>query len=239
MLHRKDESRVKEVWYCVQEDKAIDRADLVKGYEYKKGKYIVVEDEELKKVAPATANAMEILQFVKAADVDPVIFEKSYYVAPEKAGEKPYALLKGAMADTGFYAIAKVAMHNREHIVIIRPHEDGLILHTMYFANELHRANKAPKSSVAKSSTKELDLAKQLIQGLAAPFRLEQFHDQYHLNVEKLIAQKRKGQPVTPAEQPETKPVIDIMDALRQSLENHSKTKQSGKKPVRRRSRAA
>ena len=171
MLHKKDESRLKEVWYCAEEDKPVDKSEIVKGFEYSKGKYVVVEDAELKSVAPATASSMEILQFVKADEVDPLYLEKSYYVAPEAAAAKPYALLQKAMVDSSFYALAKMAMHGREHIVIIRPGEDGLVLHTMYFENELHKANKGSKADAGKFSAKEMDLAKKLIDTLAAPFK--------------------------------------------------------------------
>ena len=171
MLHKKDDARIKEVWYCTEENKPVDRGDIVKGYEYSKGKYVVVEDAELKKVAPATATTMEILQFVHADEVDPIFFEKSYYVAPEAAGSKPYALLRKAMTETSFYAVAKIAMHAREHIVIIRPGEEGLVLHTMYFVDELHRGNKGAKTAEAKFSAKELEMAKRLIDTLASPFK--------------------------------------------------------------------
>lgn len=219
MLHKRDLSRIKEVWYCAEEDKKIDRDEIVKGYEYSKGKYVVVEDADLKKVAPPTATVMEILQFVKAAEVDPIYLEKSYYIAPEESGGKPYALLRKAMDDTGYYAVAKVAMHAREHIVIIRPADEGLTLHTMYFENELNSANKA-KGQNSKFSAKEVDLAKKLIDSLASPFKPEKYHDEYRKNVERLIAQKRKGREITPVEQPKEPNVVDILDALKKSLES-------------------
>src|SRR5215475_3204661 len=111
-LHKTDHSRVKQVLYCQAEDKPISRADIVKGYEYEKDKYVVIDDEEIKKVAPKTAKTMEILEFVKADEVDPIYLESSYYMAPEEAGEKPYALLFEAMRQSGFCALAKIAMHN-------------------------------------------------------------------------------------------------------------------------------
>src|SRR6516225_4506371 len=113
MLHKKDLSRVKEVWYCAEENKPIDRSDIVKGYETSKDKYVVVEDEELKKVAPPTATAMDIQQFVGNDEVDPVFFETSYYVAAEDKTAKPYALFVAALTAAKQHAIAKVAMHNR------------------------------------------------------------------------------------------------------------------------------
>src|SRR5690349_12405304 len=129
MLHKKDLSRIKEVLYCAEEDKPVDRSDIVKGYEFEKGEYITVEDEELKKIAPTTATTMEVLQFVAKDDVDPLLFESSYYVAPEEAVSKPYGLFMAALTETKHHAIAKVAMHNREHIVLIRPAGGGLVLH--------------------------------------------------------------------------------------------------------------
>ena len=121
MLHKKDLSRVKEVWYCAEENKPIDRSDIVKGYETSKNKYVVVEDDELKKIAPTTATTMDILQFVGNDEVDPIFFESSYYVAAEDSTAKPYVLFMAALSDTKQDAIAKIAMHKREHIVLIRP----------------------------------------------------------------------------------------------------------------------
>src|SRR5580704_17025555 len=139
MLHKKDLSRVKEVWFCAEEDKPIDRSDIVKGYEISKGKYVVVEDEELKKIAPPTATTMDILQFVDCDEVDPIYFEASYYVAGEDKTAKPYVLFLAALTATKQDAIAKIAMHNREHIVLIRPSkEGGLLLHTLYYPDELN-----------------------------------------------------------------------------------------------------
>src|SRR6202166_4156388 len=108
-LHKEDNSRVKQVIYCQTEDKPIPRTEIVKGYEYEKGKYVVVDDEEIRKVAPKTAKVMEILEFVKADEVDPVYLESSYYMGPDEGGEKPYALLFEALKETGFYAVAKIA----------------------------------------------------------------------------------------------------------------------------------
>src|SRR6476660_3686786 len=113
MLHKKDLSRVKEVWYCAEENKPIDRADIVKGYETSKNQYVVVEDEELKKIAPPTATTMDILQFVANDEVDPIFFESSYYVGAEDKTTKPYALFTAALTETKQDAIAKIAMHNR------------------------------------------------------------------------------------------------------------------------------
>lgn len=229
MLHKKDESRVKEVWFCAEENKRIERPDIVKGYEYAKGKYIIVTDEELKKVAPPTATTMEILQFVKSDEVDPIYFEKSYYVGPEEATSKPYGLFRKALVDSGFDAVAKVTMHGREHIVVIRAANDGIVLHTVYFADELNQKNRAGTHGGAKFSAKELEMAKQLINSLAGPFQPQQYSDEYRKNVERLIAQKRKGREVTAVDQPKPEKVLDIMDALKRSLENSRKMAKGAK----------
>lgn len=240
MLHQKDLSRVKEVWYCAAEDKPIGRDEIVKGYEYEKNHYVVIEHEDLEKVAPPTARSMEILQFVKMEEIDPIRFEKSYYVGPEESVSRPYSLLLEAMKETRYGALAKVAMHGREHIVILRPAEKGILLHTMYFTDELHKGNEIPVPKPAKFDKKELDLAKKLIDTLAGPFEPEQYHDEYKENVEKLIESKRKGKKVTAINQPKKAPVIDLMQALQQSLARTAgsgtksasvaKTKRTGRK---------
>jgi DNA end-binding protein Ku len=138
MLHKKDLSRVKEAWFCAKEEKQIDRDEIVKGYETDKGKYVVVESDELKQIAPATASAMEILQFVRKGEVDAIHYESSYYVGAGDDGAKPYSLFVAALEASKYEAIAKIAMHMREHIVLIRPFEGTLVLHTLYYADELH-----------------------------------------------------------------------------------------------------
>jgi DNA end-binding protein Ku len=241
MLHRKDLSRVKEVWYCAEENKPIERADIVKGYETSKGEYVVVEDEELKNIAPATASTMEIIQFAKDAEVDPIYFESSYYVAPGDDVTKPYALFSKALKESKYSAIAKVTMHGREHVVLIRSAEDQLILHTLFYSNELHAANKQTVPAKASTNTKELELAMQLVKQLAAPFKPNQFHDTYREDVEKLIEQKKKGQKITtsPAK-PRKAPVIDLMEALKKSLRSSAADAKTTKgKPQSRRRKAA
>lgn len=228
LLHKKDLSRVKEVMYCAAEDKPLDRSEIVKGYEYEKNQYVVVEPEGLEKIAPSTATTMEILQFVRIEEVDPIFFEKSYYVAPEESVSRPYSLLLEAMRETKYDALAKVAMHGREHIVILRPAEHGIVLHTMYFVDELHEANEVHVSTRSKFDKKEIDLAKRLIETLASPFKPEQYHDEYKKNVEELIEKKRKGQKITPIKQPRKAPVIDLMRALQQSLSRTASARKSG-----------
>jgi DNA end-binding protein Ku len=233
MLHRKDLSRIKEVFYCAEEDKPVERSEIVKGFESAKGEYVTVDDEELKKIAPPTATSMDILQTVAQGAVDPIFFETSYYVAPDEHAGKAYSLFHAALLATGQDAIAKLAMHNREHIVLIRPDKNGLVLHTLYYPNELHRANRV-EASAAKYTSKELELAKSLLAKLKAPFKPDQFKDAYRENVEHLIAAKRKGRPMAAVAQPRRAKVVDLMDALKRSLESP----RAGRKAAKR-SRAA
>jgi DNA end-binding protein Ku len=234
MLHKKDHSRIKEVFYCREEDKPLDREDIVKGYEVAKNEYVVIEDEELKKIAPPTARVMEILQFVKASQVDPLFFDKSYHVAPDATVTRPYALLLEAMTQTKYYGVAKVAMHNREHIVILRPSGNELVLHTMFFVNEIHQAESGELTRSAFKA-KELELATRLIETLADKFKPEQYEDEYQANIERLVEQKRKGEKVKAAPKPRKAPVIDLMQALQRSLSEESKAKSStGRSPTKR-----
>src|SRR5499425_208086 len=181
-LHKSDHSRVKQVLYCQAEDKPIQRSDIVKGYEYEKDKYVVVEDEEIKKVAPKTAKTMEVLEFVQSSEVDPIFFESSYYLAPDEAGEKPYALLFEALRKTGCVGVAKIAMHNREHIVILRPGPHGILLHTMYYRDEIRQVEEF-RTDRSLVKEKELDLAMTLVKSLEAEFEPEKYKDDYRENL--------------------------------------------------------
>ena len=217
-LHKSDNSRVKQVLYCQVEDKPITRADIVKGYEYEKDKYVVVDDEEIKKVAPKTAKTMEVLEFVQSADVDPIYFESSYYLAPDEAGEKPYALLFEALRKTGCVGVAKIAMHNREHIVILRPGPLGILLHTMYYRDEIRQVEEF-RTDRSLVKEKELELAMTLVKSLEAEFEPEKYKDDYRENLKAMIKAKVEGREVVETAPTVHKaPVIDIMEALKMSL---------------------
>jgi DNA end-binding protein Ku len=225
-LHKSDHSRVKQVLYCQAEDKPISRSDIVKGYEYEKDKYVVVDDEEIKKVAPKTAKTMEVLEFVKADEVDPIFLESSYYLAPDEGGEKPYALLFEALRQSAYVGVAKIAMHNREHIVILRPGAKGILLHTMYYPDEIRQVEEF-RTDTSTVKPKELELAKTLVASLEAPFEPEKYKDNYRENLMAMIQAKVEGKEIVETAAPTHKaPVIDILEALKMSLAE-------GKKPPR------
>jgi DNA end-binding protein Ku len=225
LLHKDDHSRIKQVTYCQSEDKAIPRSELVKGYEYEKDKYVVVEDEDIKKVAPKTAKVMEILEFVKSDDVDPIYLESSYYVAPDEGGEKPYALLFQALRESKYYALAKVAMHNREHIIVLRPGSKGILSHTMYYQDEIRQVEEF-RTDTSLVKDKELDMAKMLISSLEAAFEPQKYHDGYRANLQKMIEDKIEGKKIVETPTPHVAPVIDIMEALKKSLAEKRKPAQ-------------
>lgn len=229
-LHKTDHSRLKQVLYCQAEEKPVAREDVVKGYEYDKDRYVIVDDEEIKKVAPQTAKSVEVLEFVKASEVSPVFLDSSYYLAPDaEAGEKPYALLYEALRQTGCVGVAKIAMHNREHIVILRPGERGIVMHTMYYPDEIRQVEEF-RTDAAGVKPAELELAKQLIASLEAAFEPDKYRDSYRENLMAMIRSKVEGKEVVVAAEPAHRaPVIDIMEALKKSLKEGKKAPQSAK----------
>ena len=217
-LHKVDHSRVKQVLFCQAEDKPVSRSELVKGYEYEKDRYVVIDDEDIKKITPKTAKVMEIVEFIKTDELDPVRLESSFYIQPEEAGEKPYTLLFQALKKTGHVGVAKISMHNREHVVILRPGRSGMILHTMYYNDEI-RATDEFRTTPDLVKEKELDMAVALVQALAADFEPEKYTDTFRDTLRAMIDAKIQGQEIVaaPAAQ-ELAPVIDIMEALKSSL---------------------
>jgi DNA end-binding protein Ku len=217
LLHKDDHSRIRQVTYCALEDKPIPRTETVKGYEYEKDHYVVIDDEDIKKVAPRTAKVMEILEFVKADQVDPIYLESSYYVAPDEGGEKAYALLFTALKDSGYYGVAKVSMHNREHIIVLRPGAKGILSHTMYFQDEIRQVEEF-RTDTSLVKEKELAMAKMLISSLEENFEPQKYHDSYRVNLKKMIEDKIEGRKVVETPSEHIAPVIDIMEALKKSL---------------------
>lgn len=218
MLHRTDHQRIKQQLYCPADGRVVDRDEIVKGYEYRKDEYVIIEPEEIKKIEPKTAKTMEILEFVKSSEVDPIYFESSYYMVPEEAGRRPYALLTKALEESEYYAIAKLTMHNREYTVFLRPHEGGMMLHTMYYAEEIREVKEYGAPDVELKEA-EVKVAHQLIEALADTWDPEKYHDDFQENLKKLIEAKLEGGEVSEVEQPKKlAPVVDLMAALKQSL---------------------
>jgi len=224
-LHKDDHSRIRQVTYCQAEDKPVPRTELVKGYEYEKDRYVVIDDADIKKVAPKTAKVMEILEFVKSDQVDPLYLESSYYVAPDEGGEKPYALLFQAMRESKYYALAKVAMHNREHVIVLRPGAKGILSHTMFYQDEIRQVEEF-RTDTTLVKDKELDMAKMLITTLEAEFEPQKYHDGFRENLRQMIEAKIEGKKIVETPEAHIAPVIDIMEALKKSLAEKRKPAQ-------------
>ena len=219
-LHGVCGSRIRQQTFCPRCNRTVERAELVRGYEFAKDQYVQVKDDELKALEGEASKIIDIAEFVPLAEVDPIYFEKTYYLGPDKGGEKPYRLLADAMEKAGQVALAKYVMRGKESLVLIRPAQGGLMLHTMYFADEVRNFDEVDKGQSAKIREGELDLALQLINGLASEtFSPDRYADEYRHRVLGMINQKVEGQEITVSEAPAPRAqVIDLMEALKESL---------------------
>ncbi|SRR5579871_614537 len=232
-LHRECLSRLKQQMICPVHDRPVTRDEIVKGYEYEKDRYITVEADEIKKVEPKTAKAMEILEFVPVNQVDPVYFDASYHLVPDEPGKKAYQLLRAALEKSGYLGIAHVSMHNREYTVVLRPNGKGLMAHSMFYQNEVRKLEEIGGVDDVEVKDKELALANTLIESLAGNFDPSKYHDAFADQLRLLIEAKVQGQPVVESEKPaHMAPVVDLMAALKQSLEQMKKTPGKATAPV-------
>jgi DNA end-binding protein Ku len=217
---------------AVEEDggRVLPQSQVLKGYEYEKDRYVVVTPEDLKRITPRTGREMQILEFVNFSEIDPVYLENSYYVWPDRNGERPYGMLYAALRETGYVALAQVAMHRREHIVILRPGKRSIIAHTMYYSDEVRGADEYPAEAGA-ASKKELDLSVALIRALFTAFEPEKYKDPYREQLQELIDARIAGRAIAESRAPAPKaPVIDILEALKKSLERAQKHPVSAQK---------
>jgi DNA end-binding protein Ku len=223
---------VRQAYIADEEDTPTAAIELQRGYEVSPGQFAVVRSEELRRLRQPTSASMEIVRSVRMEEIDPVFLETSYYVLPGNGGEHSCGLFYRALKESGYAALGEVAMHGRQHVVVMRPGSKGLIAHTMYYVNEV-RANEEHIAGGNDVSPKELDLAKRFVVAIAAPFQPEDFTDRYREQLESLIAStesvpSRGRQEASP---PPASNVIDIMDALRKSLEKVAVQK-TARKPV-------
>ena len=216
-IHKICHSRLKQPLFCPTCNRNVERNEIEKGYEYEKDQYLLFNEDELDKIEPESARVMEILEFVKVDEIDPLYFDASYYATPEPAGAKGYRLLLDAMNKSGYAGIAKVTMHNREYIVIIRPRKSGLTVHTMFYANEIRQPADAGADKF-EIKEQERSLASQLIETLAGTFQPEKYHDTYQEGLRTLIEAKAKDQDVIATVPVVQAAPVDLMAALKQSL---------------------
>jgi DNA end-binding protein Ku len=242
MLHKRDGSRLKQQYVCVAEGKVVERSEIVKGYEFAKDQYVMFSPEEIKELEEAGSEAIDIGEFVPLESVDPVFFERTYYLAPDRGGSKPYTLLVTALRETKQCAIGRWAARGREHIVVIRPIDTGLAMHQLHFKAEVRSIHDLGIET-AQISDAELKLARQLIgQQASKTFDAASYVDEFKGRVAAAIQKKIEGKQISLSDKPAAKTagnVIDLMDMLRASLESRGSADLKARKPPKRAGKAA
>lgn len=214
-------TRTKQQLFCPTCERVVERGEIAKGYPIEKDRYVLVTSEELKALEAESSDNMNILQFVKLSDVDPLYYQTSYYTAPEESGRRAYSLLMRGMQEMEVAAIAKVTMHQREQIALIRPYDSGLVLHTLYYPEEVREVSEYGNQGDVELQAQEVELAEQFIQRLVAKFDPSQFKDEYQTKVLELVESKDAGMSPVEKAQPSRKrgQVIDLMEALKKSMQ--------------------
>jgi len=233
MLHQCG-TRVKQQYWCPTDERVVPREEMVKGYEFAKGKYVTFTNDEIKALEAEATQMIEIREFLPLAQVDPLHFERAYYLGPDKGGDKPYTLLSRAMEKTGRCAIASWAARGKQYLVLVRPFQGGLILEQLHYADELRSFSDVERIDASVSDA-ELSLAEKLIEQIAVDeFEPKKYEDAVKKRLEQVIAQKVEGQEVTfvEAAEPQGK-IIDLMEALRASLEQSGGAAAERKGPKR------
>ncbi len=219
-IHPKCGGRIRQQLLCPTCNEVVERTALVKGYEFAKDQYVQFTEDELKALEGEASKMIDIAEFVPLEKVDPIYFEKTYYLGPDKGGEKAYRLLADAMKESGRVALAQFVMRGKENLVLIRSAQEGLMLHTMYYADEVRNFGEVDKGEDAKVKPGELELAERLVKELSTDaFHPERYNDEYRTRVLEVVESKVEGREVTSlAPQAQRTQVIDLMDALKQSL---------------------
>ena len=218
MLHGKCKSRLKQQYICPKDNEIVPRDQMVKGYQFSKDQYVAFTEEELKAMAQEAQKAIEITEFVPASAIDPVYFDRPYYLGPEKGGEKAYRLLNESMKKTGRSALAKWAARGKQHLVLIRPAEKGLVMQQLLYADEVRPISEVPIGD-AELTESELQLAEQLIAQIASDeFHPEHYEDEVKKRYLEAIQKKIEGQEITATPEAPKAQIIDLMEALKASL---------------------
>ena len=219
MLHDADGSRLKQQYVCLKCNEVVDREHTVKGYEHAKGQYVIMSPEELKALDAVATQSIALEEFVPAMAVDPLYVEKSYYLGPDKGGERAYKLLADAMVDTGLVGLASYSARGKQYIVLLRPFQQGIIMHQLRYAQEVKPWSEVPLPELPNLKPAELGLAKQIIQQIASDtFTPEKYKDDVQTRMMDLIQKKIEGQEITVMPEAPVGKVIDLMEALKASL---------------------
>lgn len=217
-IHKECHSRVRQPLFCPTCNRFVERGEIVKGYEVDEGQYVLMEDKEVKKLAASSSHTLEIVAFAKLNEIDPIFFDSSYFCLPEDNGKKPYHLLVKALEDTRTIGIGKLLMHQRDYTVFLRTYEHGLLLHTMYFSNEIRRLPQFGVTEEVNLKPQEIKLTEELIATFLEPFNPKKYHDDFQERLGQLIEAKKKGAGLEIGPEPHRAPVLDMMTALKKSL---------------------
>ena len=227
-------SRIQQKTFDASTGKEVKRSELVKAAELDDGRVVYLTDDDLKAILPASSKQMEVLEFVKLEDVDPVYFDASYYLLPDgQAGDKPYHLLAKALTEENHAAVAKIVRSQREYLVLVRPSRGGLTLHTLFYEDEVRAVDGYGAEPAQAVDEKELKLARMFVQAMAAEFEPGKYQDSYRKAVLELLQAKAEGQTIATPEAPVARPTGDLMEALKASLGMMKKPPQREKEPAR------
>jgi DNA end-binding protein Ku len=240
-LHKTCQAPIRYQRVCSSCGKEVTQDDIVRGYEYESGRYVIINEEDLEKVPDNRTRTIDIIDFVSIEEIDPVYFDKTYYLSPGEVGEKAYALLRRAMADTGKIAVAKVVIRNKESLVVIRGYKDVLAMETIFYPDEIRDTGQLPGLDRSISlHDNELKMARELIESLATAFEPGKYNDEYRQKLIDLIHAKIQGEEIAVPEVAEKGKVVDLMEALKASVEMAKKAAEpKAKAPVKRRKKAA
>jgi DNA end-binding protein Ku len=239
LLHKDDNAPIEEKRFCTADGKEVAWDDLVRGFEVSKGEFVVLDPEEIEEAKPESSTTIEIGDFVDASEIDPVYFEKSYFLEPTEIGAKPFSLLKRALEETERVAVARVTIRTRERLAVLRTYDDTVVLETMFWPDEIRStgALDLPEGSEAKVRPKELEMARSLVASLADRFKPESYTDTYRAALERLIEQRMRGEKRNAKRRRAEPKVIDLMEALKASVDSAKSERKPArrKKPARKR----
>jgi DNA end-binding protein Ku len=240
LLHKEDGAPIEEKRVCTADGKEVAWADLVRGYEVRKGEFVILDPEEIEAAKPESSTTIDIGDFVEATEIDPIYFEKSYFLEPAEGGGKAFSLLKAALDETGRVAVARVTIRSRERLATMRTYDGTLILETMFWPDEIRSTTvlDLPEGSERTVRDRELQMARTLVDNLADKFKPESYTDTYRVALEELIERKMRGETRNAKRRKPEPKVIDLMEALRASVEE-SRTKKPAPKTASKRRRTA
>lgn len=225
MLHDKCGTPLHYERHCDACDEVIPWENVVRGYEYEKNKFVVVTDEEMENLPQTKSKSIDIMEFVNADEIDPINFDKAYYAEPQEGAEGAYVLLREVLERTGMVPIAMVTLRDKEHVAAIMVHEGALTIHTLYYADEIRRADALNIPERARTGKREVDLAAELVKKYAGRLDIGQYHDRYHEALMELVKAKVEGRAFKAAPAKEPGKVISLMEALKKSLGEKEKKK--------------